>query len=130
MTDHFAEAEEYLRIAHQLENADLARIHVAEAQVHATLATVQRDRQRAAADELSRETRDVYEVAEERVASTADFPTGARTIPWPPSEERVARELAALDGRPWDALLPIRQDDYRAKARAVLDAIGSDPNGR
>lgn len=108
-TGHYAEAERLLRLADERISEDWRTMTgeaksdvLAAAQVHATLATVQRG--------MSVGTLSVD-------LAPADSP-GYLSIPWPPSDElveTVASMLEATDG-----------GDYNAIARAVLDAIGGD----
>ena len=143
-TDHYAAAERLLDLGEQVvseiravpDGADRDRRRDAlgkqamgiwaQAQVHATLATVQRDQPWIPpwvpnlGDEglTSRDPDEQAAIPGDEADRFLDAMQGVRTIPWPPSDElveRVASMLEATDG-----------GDYDAIARAVLDAIDGD----
>ena len=142
--DHYAEAEGCLATADLCpRGSEDERTSLAYAQVHATLATVQRDQPWIPpwvpnlGDEglTSRDPDEQAAIPDDEADRFLDAMQGVRTIPWPPSEElegKVAEVLhQASRNEPGGC---VAEDifgcpyigDHHQTARAVLDAIRGD----
>lgn len=107
-TDHYAEAERLLAQAEEATSDMAWDSLMRNAQVHATLATVQRDAPNPGPEPGTspEPVRNPYGLA----------------IPWPPSDELVERVTHAI----WKNTPGTTITGCESAARAVLDAIGGD----
>lgn len=130
MDDRYAEAVKCLEIAHKIENFEEARIHVAEAQVHATLAFVQWQRRVDVKHTNLDAWRSEAQEPGAHVIPPAESP-GYVSIPWPPGEELRIRVEGIIADALRTASIRIRDELTLIEAvkwctNAVLDAIGGE----